>query len=47
MKDMLKYRDGSRWTYKRDWYNPRVTKKTSRCWKDQSKRRNQYKPVTI
>lgn len=43
MKDSYNYRDGSRWYYKRGWFNPRVTNKTSRCWKDQSKRRSQHR----
>lgn len=44
MKDMYKYADGSRWTYKKGgWFNPRITKKTSKCWKDQRKTRRQYK----
>lgn len=43
MKDSYKYSDGERWTYKRDWFNPRVSKAPSKCWKDQRKSRHQYK----
>lgn len=44
MKDSYKYSNGERWTYKRDWFNPRVSK-ASKCWKDQRKSRHQYKQV--
>lgn len=52
MKDVRKYRDGERWTYKHDWFNPRVTESPSRCWKDQrgkgrNKRNTQYRPVVM
>ena len=47
MKDKLNYGNGRTWKYlKGSWYDCRVTK-ASRCWKDQSKRRRQYRPVTI
>lgn len=46
MKDSYKYRDGERWTYKRGWFNPRVTK-SERSWKANSKRRHQYKPIVF
>lgn len=47
MKDSFKYADGERWTYKHNWFNPRVST-TSRCWKDQrgkgrNKRNTQYR----
>lgn len=46
MKDSFTYSDGERWTYKKNWFNPRVSKTPSRCWKDQSKRRSQYRRTT-
>lgn len=44
MKDMYKYADGERWTYKNGWFNPRVTK-ANRCWKNQRKTKHQYRRI--